>query len=412
MNGISHADGANCAIASRRATPWPARVVVAVACLLVLTVAGRGARALHAAPAGSPATPPQSAMQASPAAPSPAAGVDAASAALVLLLPPDAEMSLAPAATTARPGDEVRVRLSARWDASRFDYPRLELPDATARDAAAAASAPDVTWRLLADPLIDRAAGRLVADLAAQAWIDGDVLLRGPAIGLLEPARDYAARRLLPTTFPTVHVVLATAPGPDGAMADLLQSPIGLVDDVLPPPTFVERARRPLVGTLLALAAGLVALEGWRWWRRPRHVAPPPPRAWALAELERLGAADPEGREAIVRFHFALADILRGFCGRRWVFYAPRMTTSELLRALDAFAPDLAADPRAELAALLEAADDVKFASSLVSPLTCRELLQRARAFVCAASPDGVGLPAAPSAADRAAAGAPAKEAA
>jgi hypothetical protein len=119
-------------------------------------------------------------------------------------------------------------------------------------------------------------------------------------------------------------------------------------------------------------ALGVVAVAVMLLRRRPRTVTRPldtpvpqpagPAGPWedAIASLERLASARPEGREAMAAWYAATADVLREYLESAEGLPARERTTSELLWALP---PRLAESGlRRRLQGILRRADLVKFA--------------------------------------------------
>jgi hypothetical protein len=134
------------------------------------------------------------------------------------------------------------------------------------------------------------------------------------------------------------------------------------------PPRDVWGASRlwwPLALLALLVAAVLGALA-W-WWRKRRRVAPAvsvetplpaiPPRAWALAELERIARAGWLERHEFRRFYIEVSETLRRYAAMLDGAWSPDLTTLELNTRMQ----EVGADPGA-LLGILQRADLVKFA--------------------------------------------------
>jgi uncharacterized RDD family membrane protein YckC len=129
------------------------------------------------------------------------------------------------------------------------------------------------------------------------------------------------------------------------------------------------------VATLLALF--LVAALGARF----RSLIPPPPPPPANEEaFARLSALDADATLDGASRHAALVDVLRAYLGRRYAIDALEMTTRETLGALAEV--DLKGVAQAEIAALLDEGDYVKFAGFTYSDADSRARLPRVRDLV------------------------------
>lgn len=231
-------------------------------------------------------------------------------------------------------GDPFRVvvRVSAPPGA------RVEFPPVLARN--------DTLGALRPAPQVQAgAAGHHTATYRAVAWIPG------------APQAPLAAIRVLL---------------PGGAVQTYrVQPPLPFVRSVLPADTTGVRPRGPkdvwgrdsagsfpwlLLG--LAAAALLAVVAWWLWKRRQRGALAPPvdPRERALAAIADLR---PEHTEA---FYVKLSAILREFLAAYSPEWGLDLASRELLDRLSA--ESTSADQVGTLAALLGAADGVKFARS------------------------------------------------
>jgi hypothetical protein len=164
------------------------------------------------------------------------------------------------------------------------------------------------------------------------------------------------------------------------------------------------RGPGPLALTALG-AAGAVALAGLLLRRRPRpHTAvatstpaaePSAPRGpWeeALAQLERIAAERPEGREAVAAWYASVTDVLREYLEEAEGLPARERTSSELLWALP---PRLAEGGlRRRLQETLWRADLVKFARARPGPDDAADYLAGVRELLTRwhqAEPSAVG---------------------
>ena len=146
-----------------------------------------------------------------------------------------------------------------------------------------------------------------------------------------------------------------------------------------------------IVGGSLVLALGFVIVRRARRRRALRPVPAPPPRPVDELALERLAALRAKGNfldDRYKPFHFALAEILRGFLGARFGFDALELTTTELLgELLRVGLPTAEPEVHARVVRLLDESDLVKFASAPSSDARAVNLLDEAEAIVRALAP-------------------------
>jgi hypothetical protein len=142
-------------------------------------------------------------------------------------------------------------------------------------------------------------------------------------------------------------------------------------------------------GGLGVLLGGLVAWLVYRWMKRPRPVAPPPPPRppWEVA-LERLDEVRHAGlleTDRFSEFFDRVNDAVREYLGARFGFDGLESTTDEILRALRR-APHFGV-PLPELAGFLQECDLVKFADMTPPLAECERALLEAERVVRATMP-------------------------
>ena len=119
-----------------------------------------------------------------------------------------------------------------------------------------------------------------------------------------------------------------------------------------------------LGGVTGAVALALAAWLAYRYWRRPKTVAAPPPLpAWERA-YERLRALDAQQLPQTGQFepfYVELSSILRHYIEDRFSLHAPERTTPEFLAEASSGAA-LSDDHQKLLAGFLRHCDRVKFA--------------------------------------------------
>jgi hypothetical protein len=119
---------------------------------------------------------------------------------------------------------------------------------------------------------------------------------------------------------------------------------------------------------VIGVTVGLfvAAVMGWRWRHRPvrklrRAVVASDLHPAAQAALTQIRQAA-ETHQPAADTYRRMADVLRGYVGRRFGVPAPELTTGELRAALETH-PEVALLRQRELQHLLEQADLVKFAA-------------------------------------------------
>jgi hypothetical protein len=129
------------------------------------------------------------------------------------------------------------------------------------------------------------------------------------------------------------------------------------------------------------LAVLLVAGGVLLWSRRAVKTPPLSPEGWALRELERLAALNPNTAQEVKRFHTQLADVLRRYMERRFQIPAERQTTFEFLQAMRT-SPRLADGQQKLLGEILTRCDLAKFARVVPPPEECQGAVTLVRGFV------------------------------
>jgi hypothetical protein len=147
-----------------------------------------------------------------------------------------------------------------------------------------------------------------------------------------------------------------------------------------------------------ALVGGLLAWLIYRWMKRPKPVAPPPPPRppWEVA-FERLDEVRHAGlleTQRFSEFFDRVNDAVREYLGARFGFDGLESTTDETLRALRR-APHFGL-PLPELAAFLQECDLVKFADMTPTLTECERALVEAERVVRATMPPTPSPPQAP----------------
>jgi hypothetical protein len=134
-----------------------------------------------------------------------------------------------------------------------------------------------------------------------------------------------------------------------------------------------------LAGVLAAALLVVLAYYLVRWTRRVTIVAPPQPRAIALAELERLRpkvqTMDPYG------FSIAVSHVLRRYVESQYRVPALEQTSPEFLAAIAQNASFSTGD-RQLLEKFLDACDAIKFARIGADAGMNEQLLDRSFNFV------------------------------
>ena len=150
----------------------------------------------------------------------------------------------------------------------------------------------------------------------------------------------------------------------------------------------LELPRHLHLGWVVAAAFLLVAVAValW-WWRRRRRgagevAAPPdPPDVQALRALRELRDDLVAARLDVHPFYFALSGLVRAYVEGRYGLNATDLTTDEI-RARVAERTELAPAVAADLVALLDAADGVKFARAPATVGDAERACDRARRLV------------------------------
>ncbi|WP_437276236.1 hypothetical protein WME90_34000 [Sorangium sp. So ce375] len=115
-----------------------------------------------------------------------------------------------------------------------------------------------------------------------------------------------------------------------------------------------------LIGAALALIVGWLV---WRWMRRPRVVAAPPPKLpWvaALEELEALRRSDLLGEGRTDEYFDRVSDCVRKYLGARYGFDGLETTSDEMRALLARVRPPVPV--LTQIARFLASCDLVKFA--------------------------------------------------
>jgi hypothetical protein len=154
--------------------------------------------------------------------------------------------------------------------------------------------------------------------------------------------------------------------------------------------------RQLTIGLLLGAVVGSIGVYLLlRWLRRPKFVAPPPPRLPWLVALEELEAIRRSSLLAEARndeYFDRVSDCVRNYLGARYGFDGLESTTDEmrsLLRRVQPRVPELK-----KIGAFLADSDLVKFARVLPSEDDCRDALLRGEAIVRMTIPAHEGGPA------------------
>ncbi len=178
----------------------------------------------------------------------------------------------------------------------------------------------------------------------------------------------------------------------------LVEDPTSSTPDAQPKPNPPARAQREewvvleralAWGALGVLVGGVLAWVIYRWLKRPRPVAPPPPPRppWEIA-LERLDEIRHAGlleTHRLADFYDRVNDAVRQYLGARFGFDGLESTTGETLKALRR-APHFGL-PLPEIAAFLQDCDLVKFADVTPTPDECERALTQAERIVRATMP-------------------------
>ncbi len=179
--------------------------------------------------------------------------------------------------------------------------------------------------------------------------------------------------RLTARSEPLVLTVTSALPTDDPGRAEL---PHGLLP--LPTRWGPTVLRLALATILLGLGAvGFFRLRA-RWLARRPAPPPTPPHLVALA---RLAALRPDADTAPAQCHHGTAETLRQYLAARFQVPAPEMTREEIAAATRTL------PAHAELCAVLDRCDLVKFADHTPGAETGRATLDAAVAFVQATAP-------------------------
>lgn len=127
-----------------------------------------------------------------------------------------------------------------------------------------------------------------------------------------------------------------------------------------------------------AVVLPLAVLCAWRL-TRPRPIAQPTPRQWALRQLAELEAGI--GQQGSEWYHTRLAYIIRRFLAERYGLPAEQRTTAEFLAAASR-TPELSGEQCEVLGGFLERCDLAKFAPVSTSAEECRQTTALARCLV------------------------------
>lgn len=134
----------------------------------------------------------------------------------------------------------------------------------------------------------------------------------------------------------------------------------------------------------LALGGAGIAALGWAVQRRLRTPMPRveiTPRDWTLRQLARLENLRLPQKQATATYLKLLSLVLRGYLEKTCGIPARRWTTAELRAAL-ASEEKISPEGAAEVLAILERADLLRFAGAETSTDECRELGEKAARFV------------------------------
>jgi hypothetical protein len=142
-------------------------------------------------------------------------------------------------------------------------------------------------------------------------------------------------------------------------------------------------------GAIGVAVGSLLAWLAYRWMKRPKPVAPPPPArpAWevALEALHQVRHAGLLETKRFAEFFDRVNDAIRQYLGARFGFDGLESTTDETLKALRR-APAFGL-PMPEVAAFLQECDLVKFADVTPTLEECERVLAAAERMVRATMP-------------------------
>ncbi|HSF16034.1 MAG TPA: hypothetical protein VLK65_10830 [Vicinamibacteria bacterium] len=196
--------------------------------------------------------------------------------------------------------------------------------------------------------------------------------LRIPALRLHYRDESEEVRELVTEEIP---VRLSTSLTPDVTEIHDIKDPVGLS---------VPRDYRVLWPLAVLLAAGIAYLAVKKFRKAPLAEAPapdppPPPDVEAEAALRRLAEKQLIEKGEILAFYSELAEIMKRYAGRRFEVPYLERTTSEILADLG--------NGHADLRAILEQSDLVKFAKLMLEADKARGSFALAERFVAETRP-------------------------
>ncbi len=268
--------------------------------------------------------------------------------------------------TAVRLSESVRVVLSIEGDTPL----RVELPKEILDDQSAA------NWRARPDgpaAVTDLPGGR-------QRWAQAyrvDPYQPGEAVHLgFAPAQAFAGKDPQPKEITWQATEVKVTTGVKGESAAEARPPTGIEE--LPPVGTQPTSIQDRLAVLLALAVGVVVIAVAAVWLVRRRPPPrPTPEEWAAARLDELAVGSaPDGE-----FADRLSDVVRRFVEARTRVPATKLTTAEVPVELER-SGDWPADRVAELVAVLDRCDRVKFAADRPTAEEAADLLELARRVV------------------------------
>jgi hypothetical protein len=161
-------------------------------------------------------------------------------------------------------------------------------------------------------------------------------------------------------------------------------------------PPRLQREDWPLLRNLtIGLAAGvliggLIAFLLLRWMRRPRYVAPPPPRLpWvvALEELDELRRSSLLTEKRTAEYFDRVSDSVRKYLGARYGFDGLESTTDEMRALLKRVRPPV--PELKKIVAFLADCDLVKFARVIPDEDDCVDARRKGEIIVRSTIPAG-----------------------